>query len=505
MGMKSMNMTELAQLLTDAGMPRDEVPKLLGAFDEFWRNGGSIDDLAQDKAVLRRWNLQEGSMLLLKSILDTLQGVQTESVRALSVDLEDDEYDDDFEIEDDLVQENDGVFLESDGTVNLGSCRTFTPPPPPPQKYVDSVGSMPMSRSQGRHAFREEEPPPFPTPTTSRLSLEAREMLTTAVDGPLRSDARANAKALQSTTARHIVLGKWKLGSCIGQGSFGAVYTCMDDATGQLMAVKVMPIPASAIVAHSVAINKPNFGLKKVEDPSQGNGFFRTANLQSQQQPGYLNLKRGPDGDGCCSDEIKALCTEIELMRSLEHPNIVRYMGAAVDDTTMQLYIFQEWVPGGSLAELSKNYGAFAESVVRRYTIHILRGLTYLHANRIIHRDVKCGNVLVDENGVAKLADFGASHRLGKDGTLTADMKIATMRGVRSFSSFLTFSAQTPYFMAPEVLQQDKFGRRSDVWSVGGVVLQMATTDPPWKLKKFRTTMALFYHVRSLLSTVIPV
>lgn len=51
--------------------------------------------------------------------------------------------------------------------------------------------------------------------------------------------------------------------------------------------------------------------------------------------------------------------------------------------------------------------------------------------------------------------------------------------------------------MAPEVLQQDKFGRRSDVWSVGGVILQMATTHPPWKCLNFKTPMALFYHVAS--------
>lgn len=162
--------------------------------------------------------------------------------------------------------------------------------------------------------------------------------------------------------------------------------------------------------------------------------------------------------------ELRALCSEIELMRSFEHPNIVRYLGATVDEPNLQLCIFQEWVPGGSLANLLTHYGAFAESVIRQYTTHILEGLIYLHANHIIHRDIKCGNVLVDEDGVAKLADFGASHRLGKDGTLTADMKLTTMRG-------------TPYFIAPEVLLQDKFGRRSDVWSTGGVVLQMATTS----------------------------
>lgn len=248
--------------------------------------------------------------------------------------------------------------------------------------------------------------------------------------------------------AKHILDGQWKLGKCIGQGSFGSVYTCMDEATGVLMAVKMMAIPTSSAPGGAGAPPQPRDGR-----PSK------------------------PES------ELRALCSEIEIMRSFEHPNIVRYLGAAVDEPNLQLYIFQEWVPGGSLASLSAHYGALSEPVVRRYTIHMLRGLEYLHAANIIHRDIKCGNVLVDEGGVAKLADFGASHRLGADGTLTADMKL-TMRG-------------TPYFMAPEVLQQDKFGRRSDVWSVGGVILQMATTHPPWKVMNFKTPMALFYHVAS--------
>ena len=263
-------------------------------------------------------------------------------------------------------------------------------------------------------------------------------MLDTALqpssEPPRFFSAVGGQSAIQHDTAQHILNGHWKLGQFIGQGSFGSVYTCMDEATGQLMAVKLMAIPTS-----------------------------------EQQQP---------------QSEMRSLCSEIELMRSFSHPNIVRYLGAAVDEAHLQLYIFQEWVPGGSLAALSKSYGAFAESVVKRYTIHILRGLEYLHKNHIIHRDIKCGNVLVDESGTAKLADFGASHRLGKDGTLTQDMKLATMRG-------------TPFFMAPEVLKQDKFGRRSDVWSVGGVVLQMATTHPPWKLSNFKSPMALLYHVAS--------
>ena len=71
-----------------------------------------------------------------------------------------------------------------------------------------------------------------------------------------------------------------------------------------------------------------------------------------------------------------------------------------------------EYVPGGSLAALLKRFGTFNDKLVRVYTRQILRGLHYLHSHRIVHRDVKGGNILVDNSGICKLADFGASKRL---------------------------------------------------------------------------------------------
>ncbi|KAJ8607472.1 hypothetical protein CTAYLR_009428 [Chrysophaeum taylorii] len=417
---------ELSRVLAGAGMPASEVPKLIGALNQVWKEGESIDDLPDD--VLERWHLEPSSMLLLKSILESFRGDD------LSVDLSsskyEEEYEEDFEDDDDDDDDAEVVVnlatlattwqqqqRRASGEQTMAMSTSFSSPPPanPP---TEDAGCGVMSRPSSISIDS-------PAASGSRLGLEAKRMLSSAVG----SDDEAPA----------IIQNQWKMGKCIGSGSFGAVYTCMDEATGHLMAVKIVAIPTSEIC------------------------FAEPRPPQS---------------------ELRALCSEIEVMRSLQHANIVRYFGAHVDEPNLQLYIFQEWVPGGSLASLSAHYGAFAESVVRRYTVHILEGLIYLHRNHIIHRDIKCGNVLVDESGVAKLADFGASHRLGKDGTLTADMKLATMRG-------------TPYFMAPEILQQDKFGRRSDVWSVGGVVLQMATTDPPWKALAFRTPMALFYHVAS--------
>lgn len=83
-----------------------------------------------------------------------------------------------------------------------------------------------------------------------------------------------------------------------------------------------------------------------------------------------------------------------------------------VDEEKGCVYIFQEWVPGGSVAHLLKRFGPFKLSIVKTYTRQILKGLAYLHENGIVHRDIKGGNVLVDDSGKCKLADFGASSRM---------------------------------------------------------------------------------------------
>ena len=177
--------------------------------------------------------------------------------------------------------------------------------------------------------------------------------------------------------------------------------------------------------------------------------------------------------------DVRELENEIALMQTLDHPNIVRYLGCEVNPE--HLFIFQEWVPCGSLASVITEYGALREPVVRRYLRQILQGLKYLHSNRVVHRDVKGGNVLVNEFGVAKLADFGCSRRMGEGGTLE-ESRVQSMKG-------------TPYFMAPEVIQNDRVGRPSDIWSLGCVAYQMASGEPPWKRLQIKTPMVLFYHV----------
>lgn len=213
-----------------------------------------------------------------------------------------------------------------------------------------------------------------------------------------RSGAKsAGAADLVQPVAR----GQWRKGKFLGSGAFGQVFLAYDAETGVEFAVKQV-------------------------------------------------LYQSESGE--TSKEVESLEREIKLLKSLRHERIVQYYDTR--RTPEFLAIFMEYVPGRSLHARLKEYGAFQDELVRKYTRQVLEGLAYLHSQKVIHRDIKGANVLADAQGSVKLADFGASKKLQSIKSLMS----ANQKSVHG----------TPYWMSPEAINGSNGGHsfKSDVWYV---------------------------------------
>ncbi len=177
--------------------------------------------------------------------------------------------------------------------------------------------------------------------------------------------------------------------------------------------------------------------------------------------------------------DIEALKKEIKMLRRIVHPNIVRYICTDVDRKRHIINILQEYVPGGSVRNLLDRFGPLDEKIVKVYTKQILDGLKYLHSQGIVHRNLKCSNILVDNEATVKLSDFGASRRISFSESHKKSQGESTKESITrtEFSDSLRAS---PYWMAPEVVTNTGVHKAADVWSVGCVMLEMRTGRPPW-------------------------
>lgn len=234
---------------------------------------------------------------------------------------------------------------------------------------------------------------------------------------------------------------QWMKGNLIARGSFGRVYHALNIATGDWLAVKEV----DAVVTES---DRRNEALQAASD---------------------------------------ARYREILLLKDLDHENIVQYIGYDSNVKEGHIYIFLEYVPGGSISSLLSQYKFFDEGLTKYFTRQILQGLQYLHERHILHRDIKGGNVLIDQNGICKITDFGLSKNQQDSGVYDPNSNHSQLKG-------------TLYWMAPEVLTNN-YCAKVDVWSLGCTVLEMITGEHPWmKL----TTLAAVYQLGQHNSPAIP-
>ena len=186
--------------------------------------------------------------------------------------------------------------------------------------------------------------------------------------------------------------------------------------------------------------------------------------------------------------QIGDVSNEMALLSRLHHDNLVTYYGVVCDRDMMQVRLFMELVTGGSLAGLVQEMDEpLPEQTAQKYVRQIVRGLAYIHEHGVIHRDLKCDNIMRDaSSGVVKLADFGTAKSVGN--ATGASMAAQTMIG-------------TPYFMAPEILAamtvedaEAGYGVKADIWSLGITVAELLNRgNPPWPA--FPTPAHAFLHI----------
>ncbi|XP_067857457.1 STE20-like serine/threonine-protein kinase isoform X2 [Heptranchias perlo] len=164
-------------------------------------------------------------------------------------------------------------------------------------------------------------------------------------------------------------------------------------------------------------------------------------------------------------DELEDYMVEIDILGSCDHPNIVKLLDAFYYEKS--LWILLEFCPGGAVdAIMLELERGLAEPQIRVICRQMLEALNYLHNNKIIHRDLKAGNVLLTLEGDIKLADFGVSAK--------------NTRTIQRRTSFIG----TPYWMAPEVVQCETmkdapYDYKADIWSLGITLIELAEMEPP--------------------------
>jgi serine/threonine kinase 3 len=189
----------------------------------------------------------------------------------------------------------------------------------------------------------------------------------------------------------------------LGEGSYGSVYKALHKESGQVLAIKQVPVDT----------------------------------------------------------DLQEIIKEISIMQQCDSPYVVKYYGSYFKNT--DLWIVMEYCGAGSVSDIMRlRKKTLTEDEIATILSDTLKGLEYLHLRRKIHRDIKAGNILLNSEGHAKLADFGVA------GQLTDTMaKRNTVIG-------------TPFWMAPEVIQEIGYDCVADIWSLGITALEMAEGKPPY-------------------------
>lgn len=278
---------------------------------------------------------------------------------------------------------------------------------------------------------------------------------------------------IPNTTPRHIketlnaslkidetgrTINQYQVQHAVGRGSFGTVWLVVDTTTGELYAMK--------------EYSKSTLRRRKQSE------LMRQRRLR-HGSPQFLPSDSPEDND--ISNPINLIRREVAIMKKVDHPNVVRLIEVLDDPTGDSLYMILEWCKKGPIMGPDGLQARYTEEECRVFFRDLILGIEYLHSQGIIHRDIKTDNLLLDEDDVVKIADFGVSELLDPN------------------NDRITKTAGSPAYMAPELAAlssntdlketainkgidlSELSGKSTDIWSMGVTLYQLLFGRLPFR------------------------
>ncbi|XP_047976156.1 serine/threonine-protein kinase STY46-like isoform X2 [Salvia hispanica] len=242
--------------------------------------------------------------------------------------------------------------------------------------------------------------------------------------------------------------------------------------------IEKQSVKQELLLSPAIELGQSGFNMpsRHVEIPIDGNDVWEIdANLlefeykiaTGSNRDTYKGLFRSQDvaikcfkTDSLNKDVQREFTQEVYILRKVRHKNVVQFIGSCTRPPL--LCIVTEFMSGGSVYDaLHKQKGVPKLPATLKVAIDVTRGMSYLHQNNIIHRDLKAANLLMDDNKVVKIADFGVARVLAQSGVMTAE-------------------TGTYRWMAPEVIEHKAYNHKADVFSFGITLWELLTGKVPY-------------------------
>ncbi|XP_068724572.1 uncharacterized protein [Montipora capricornis] len=431
-------------IVDECGCPRNVQDEADDAMEELVQRELSLREKGVSLSGQKETGHASSSMQTREQSLEHVQDSRDFTPKSMELDIESDH----GSLDSRPSSEMSSHYSDTDSSYN--SCGSDSPRP---FSSASSLNSSDTYISSPRDSSR------AVTPTPGRDTCSENSVEMDYYERMAREKSAVSSSGSEgSSTLAHSLLSSGSLGN-ISQGPMGSFSSVTSDNLVRSRLSASSRSPCSTSCEEEIAWRKGNL-LGKGAFGTVWCGLTNKGELIAVKQV-ELNHSNWDEAE----EQYEKLQEEVYLLKSLKHPNIVKFIGTCLEGGVVN--IFMEFVPGGSIASILARFGCLDEPVFRRYTKQLLSGVSYLHGNNVIHRDIKGGNILIMSSGVLKLIDFGCAKRLYMNLSMSRSNILRSMKG-------------TPYWMAPEVIRETGHGRKSDIWSVGCTVFEMATGKPPW-------------------------